>query len=273
MFSTSIYGLNLMLLIAASVILWLYSLRSKNVNAVDVAWGMGFVVVTWLTWIQVRGERDADLETVGRWREWVILAIVTLWGLRLSVYLTWRNWGKPEDRRYAAMRSHWGERFRARSFFTVFFLQAVLIWFISLTIQVGLQGSAASWLQILAGLLVWQVGWTFETIGDWQLAAFKRDPRSKGKVMDRGLWRYTRHPNYFGDFMVWWGIFLVTAQPDSWWWTISGPALMSFLLIRVSGVRLLESSLSQRVDGYADYVRRTSSFIPWPPRRSRSVSG
>lgn len=268
-----IYWMNLILLIVAASILWLFSLRSKNVNAVDVAWGMGFVGVAWLTWIYASNQRDAAVGAIGRWREGVILAMLTLWGVRLSVYLAWRNWGKPEDRRYAAMRSYWGERFSVRSFFTVFVLQAVLIWFISLTIQVGLQGRATSWILIIVGGLIWLVGWLFETIGDWQLAVFKRDPTNKGKVMDRGLWRYTRHPNYFGDFLVWWGIFLVTAQPDSWWWTISGPALMSFLLIRVSGVRLLESSLNQRVEGYAEYVRRTSSFIPWPPDRSQSVSG
>jgi steroid 5-alpha reductase family enzyme len=117
------------------------------------------------------------------------------------------------------------------------------------------------------GFIVWLVGWLFEMVGDWQMAAFKSDPSNKGRVMNRGLWRYTRHPNYFGDFLVWWGIYLVSVQLDSWWWTISGPLLMSFLLLRVSGVTLLEKSLSGRIADYTEYVRTTSSFIPWPPKQ------
>jgi len=122
----------------------------------------------------------------------------------------------------------------------------------------------------LLGLILWGCGLFFEAVGDFQLARFKADPENRGRVMNRGLWRYTRHPNYFGDFLVWWGFYAVAAEPTSWWWTIIGPLLMSFLLIRVSGVRLLESSLRSRVAGYEDYVRSTSSFFPLPPRRNGS---
>jgi steroid 5-alpha reductase family enzyme len=268
MLNLSVYWVNLLALLVAAIVLWLFSLRSKNVNMVDVAWGLGFVVVAWLTWLVSQASADGAEGFLPDWKMILILTVVSVWGLRLAAYLTWRNWGKAEDRRYAAMRSAWGDRFPLRSLFTVFGLQAVLIWFISLTVQVGIQGSAALPILTLLGGLVWMVGWLFESIGDWQLARFKSDPANRGKVMDQGLWKLTRHPNYFGDFLVWWGIYLITLQPSSWWWTISGPLLMSFLLLRVSGVRLLESSLNERVDGYADYVRRTSSFFPWPPRNS-----
>jgi steroid 5-alpha reductase family enzyme len=118
------------------------------------------------------------------------------------------------------------------------------------------------------GFVVWLVGIIFESVGDWQMYWFKRDPNNRGRVMNRGLWKYTRHPNYFGDFMVWWGIYLAAAQPNSWWWTIFAPALMSFLLLRVSGVTLLESSLKSRIEGYEQYVLQTSSFFPWPTKSS-----
>ena len=188
-------------------------------------------------------------------------------GGALSGYLAWRNWGKPEDHRYAAMREKHGDRFPWVSLVTVFGLQGALVWIISLPIQVGVAlGEAWQWWTWL-GAALWLVGLLFESIGDYQLARFKSDPTNKGRVMNRGLWRYTRHPNYFGDFLVWWGFYLAAAQPGSWWWTLIGPVLMSFLLLRVSGVRLLESSLKSRVEGYEEYTRTTSAFFPLPPRR------
>jgi steroid 5-alpha reductase family enzyme len=154
--------------------------------------------------------------------------------------------------------------------FTVFGLQGALMWIISLPIQVGISQDQ-DWHPARAiGLLLWIAGLFFETVGDFQLARFKADPQNQGRVMNRGLWRYTRHPNYFGDFLVWWGFYFVAAESGSWWWTIIGPLLMSFLLIRVSGVRLLESSLRSRVAGYEDYVRDTSAFFPLPPKQSSS---
>jgi len=264
-----LFAINLLALLALGSLLWSSSLRSKNVNIVDVGWGLGFVLVAWLTWIYRRLSTASPMpEAEAIPYATLLLWMVTLWGLRLSGYLTWRSWGKPEDYRYAAMRSHWGERFPLRSLLTVFGFQAVLIWFISLCVQVGIGGSRGSNDILALGVVLWVIGWLFETVGDWQLMRFKSDTSNRGKVMNRGLWRWTRHPNYFGDFMVWWGIYLVAAQSASWWWTISGPALMTFLLLRVSGVKLLESSLKDRLEGYEDYVRRTSSFLPWPPRKA-----
>lgn len=236
---------------------WLLSLIRRHVSIIDLFWGLGFVLIAWLTYF--RSDADSSLGLV-------IASMVTLWGVRLSGYLTWRNWGQPEDRRYGEMRGKHGARFPLVSLLTVFGLQAVLTWIISLPLQLGIpEVSELSALRLL-GIGLWLVGLSFESVGDLQLARFKADPANRGKVMNQGLWRYTRHPNYFGDCVVWWGFYLSTVQPSSWWLTLLGPLLMSFLLMRVSGVTLLEKSLSSRLEGYEAYVTRTSAFMPWPPR-------
>jgi steroid 5-alpha reductase family enzyme len=185
------------------------------------------------------------------------------------VYLARRNLGKGEDSRYAEMRRRHGERWPLRSLVVVFWLQGALMWVVSLPVQVGMSDATPAGLGALdwIGTALWGVGFAFESVGDLQLARFKDDPANRGRVMDRGLWRCTRHPNYLGDFCVWWGIWLVALATGSAWWTVAGPALMSVLLIRVSGAALLERSLVRRREGYADYVARTSAFFPWPPRR------
>jgi steroid 5-alpha reductase family enzyme len=195
----------------------------------------------------------------------VVAVLVTVWGTRLSTYLAIRNLGHGEDYRYQAMRRRWGRRFPLVSLGTVFILQATLMWIVSLPVQLTMEMSDDPGWPAFIGIAVWGVGMLFETIGDWQLARFKRDPDNAGKVMDRGLWRLTRHPNYFGDFCVWWGLFLVAVTGVSMLWTMIGPILMSTLLLRVSGVALLEKTITSRRPGYADYVRRTSAFFPRPP--------
>jgi len=249
---------NLAAIAIVAVGLWLLSLALRNASIVDIFWGCGFVLVAW-----------TSLACSGRLaiRPLILAAMVTLWGSRLAGYLAWRNIGKPEDYRYAAMRERHGKRFPIVSLFTVFGLQGLLMWIISLPVQVG-NSQAESWqLWRAFGVALWLAGLFFEAVGDFQLARFKANTANRGCVMDRGLWRYTRHPNYFGDFLVWWGFYLVAAEPGSWWWTIIGPLLMSFLLMRVSGVRLLESSLRSRVNGYDQYVQTTSSFFPLPPKK------
>ena len=240
--------------------LWAVSVAVRDTSIVDIFWGSGFVVVAWVGLALADGSRDRRL---------LLAALVTVWGLRLTIYLARRNLGKGEDRRYAAMHRRHGDRWPLRSLVVVFWLQGALMWVVSLPVQVGMTDPTPPGLGVLdwAGTALWAVGLTFEAVGDQQLARFKADPASLGKVMDRGLWRYTRHPNYFGDFCVWWGIWLVALATGSAWWTVVGPAVMSLLLIRVSGAALLERSLSQRREGYADYVARTSAFFPWPPRR------
>lgn len=239
---------------------WLLSLILRNASIVDIVWGLGFVVVAWVVRLQ------GDTQTA---RQWLLVALTTVWGLRLAGYLFWRNHGQPEDYRYRAMRKRWGDRFPIISLLTVFTLQGALMWVVSLPVQLG-QVPDDPDLGVLAfvGVLVWAVGLTFEAVGDLQLARFKADPSNEGRVMDRGLWRYTRHPNYFGDACVWWGIALVAAESGLGAWGLLGAAVMTILLLRVSGVALLEKSLRKRKPEYQAYVERTSAFFPRPPRRS-----
>ena len=241
------------------VVTWIVSLVLRDASIVDPIWPFGFVVVAWVT----RAVADGLPA-----RQWLLVAMVTVWGLRLSIYLAWRKHGEPEDYRYQAMRRHWGDRFAVVSLLTVFGLQGVLMWIVSLPVQLGqVRDTPDLGVLAFAGVALWIVGFVFESVGDAQLARFKADPASKGQVMDRGLWRYTRHPNYFGDACVWWGIALVAAETGIGAIGIVGAVVMTVLLVRVSGVPLLEKSMAKRRPGYADYVARTSSFIPRPPRR------
>jgi len=244
---------------ALMLVTWIISLVMRDASIVDIVWGLGFVVVAWVAYSVGEGVEARRL---------LIAVLVTIWGLRLAGYLAWRNLGKGEDPRYQAMRRHWGSRFPLVSLVTVFLLQGVLMFTVSLPVQLAAAADAPSDLGLLAlvGVALWAVGMFFETAGDLQLARFKADPANEGQVMDRGLWRYTRHPNYFGDFCVWWGIFLVAAETGPARWGIIGPIVMSVLLMRVSGVGLLEKSISKRRPGYEEYKRRTSTFFPRPPR-------
>ncbi|MCJ7725754.1 MAG: DUF1295 domain-containing protein [Acidimicrobiia bacterium] len=241
----------------AVTLLWLVSLVTKDAGIVDIFWGTGFVLVSWAVFLIADGSNSRRL---------LVVVLTSLWGVRLTAYLAWRNLGKAEDYRYAAMRARWGSRWWWWSYFQVFLLQGVLIWVVSLPVQAGQvpETPAAGWLA-LAGVVVWSIGVLFEGIGDMQLARFKADPTNKGRVMDTGLWRYTRHPNYFGNFLIWWGIWMVAAESGVWW-TVVGPIVMSILLLRVSGVAMLERTITERRPGYAEYIRRTAAFFPRPPR-------
>lgn len=245
-------------LLAVMAALWLISLKLRDASIVDPFWGAGFVGVAWFA-----GTSTAALH----WRGWLLIALTTVWGLRLSLYLLWRNRGHGEDHRYAAMRRARPQQFWWVSLFTVFLLQGVVLWFVSWPIQVAvyLNSPGPPGVLDVAGIVVWGLGLAFEAIGDWQLARFRSDPANAGRVLDRGLWRWTRHPNYFGDFCVWWGLYLAAAAGGAGW-TVGSPLLMSCLLLRVSGVTLLEQTITDRRPDYAAYQARTSSFLPWPPR-------
>ncbi len=246
-------------IVVLMIVTWLLSLAMKNASIVDIVWGFGFVCVAWAVRLRV----DDGLSA----RQNLLVAMTTVWGLRLATYLFWRNHDKGEDYRYRAMRKHWGPRFPIISLGTVFGLQGVLMFLVSLPVQLG-QTRATPDLGVLAvlGVALWLVGLFFETVGDAQLSRFKKDSANQGKVMNRGLWKYTRHPNYFGDACVWWGIALVAAETTVGRWGLIGALVMTILLRRVSGVVLLEKSLSKRKEGYAEYVARTSPFFPRPPR-------
>ncbi len=257
-------AVNLSALTAVLVLVWGVSLLVRDASIIDPCWGLGFVLVSWLSWL------SWGLNTVADWRSLLLAILTTVWGVRLSLYLLWRNAGHGEDRRYAAMRQFHGPRFWWVSLFTVFLLQAVILWFVSWPIQASASVGSQQPLGCLdgLGLAMWTIGFLFEAVGDWQLARFKANPANSGRVMDRGLWRYTRHPNYFGDCCVWWGIYLIAAA-NGVWWTIASPILMTFLLLKVSGVSLLERTIDDRRPEYAAYKTTTSSFLPWPPSTKR----
>ncbi|HEU5152132.1 MAG TPA: DUF1295 domain-containing protein [Iamia sp.] len=238
---------------------WLASVARRDASIVDIVWGLGFVVVAGAAFVV--GEGSAARRTL-------LLALVGIWGLRLATYLAWRNLGHGEDRRYQKMRRHHGEWFWLISLGTVFALQGVLMLVVSLPVTLAADVERPDGLGPLAfaGVALWLVGFVFEAGGDLQLARFKADPANEGEVMDRGFWRYTRHPNYFGDFCVWWGIGLVAAETGPGRWGLVGPVVMTVFLLRVSGVALLERDIGRRRPQYADYVERTSAFFPLPPK-------
>lgn len=236
--------------------LWLVSIPLRDVSIVDPAWGLTFALQG-TVWFSL----GADGPRAG-----LALALVWIWALRLGLYLGWRRRGHGEDFRYQEFRRRFGpERYWWLSLFQVFWLQGGLSALVGLTLLGGMCGDAPLGALDALGVLVWAFGFVFEAGGDWQLARFKADPANKGKLLTEGLWRYTRHPNYFGDFCVWWGFYLVAVSAGAWW-SLPGPLLMSVLLMRVSGVTLLEKDIGERRPAYADYVRRTNAFFPGPPR-------
>lgn len=246
-------------LLAYMVGLWLVSLALRDVSIIDVGWGIGFVIVAWLAFALGHGSHARRL---------LLVVMVSAWGLRLAGYLLLRKLSdRREDPRYAAIRRRYGPRFPLVSIGVVFLFQAALIWVVSLPVQGAAPRLAPLGVLDGVGVAVGAVGLFFEAVGDEQLRRFKRDPANVGGVLDLGLWRYTRHPNYFGDFLIWWGIYLVALSAAGTWWIVTGPLMMSTLLLRVSGKRLLEARLGDR-PAYADYMARTSGFIPLPPRRS-----
>ncbi|MCS6946496.1 MAG: DUF1295 domain-containing protein [Steroidobacteraceae bacterium] len=250
------FGVALGVLLFAATAVWSLSVRLHNVAIVDILWGPMFLVAA-LCYAATQS---------GGPRTLIVLGLVAIWALRLAVYLTVRNWGAGEDRRYRAIRARNEPGFAWKSLYLIFGFQAALAALVSLPLLGAIAGEAPLGGFDAAGVALWAIGFYFEAVGDWQLARFKADPANRGKVMDRGLWRYTRHPNYFGDCCVWWGFYLLAVGAGAWW-SLPGPVLMTVLLLRVSGVALLERDLGARRPGYADYIERTSAFFPWPPRR------
>lgn len=247
------------LVLILMTILWIVSIIIKNVSIVDIFWGFGFVMLTWFYYFQTDGLLI---------RKIILLILVTIWGLRLSIYIGWRNWGKGEDYRYQNFRKKYGHKYWWFSFFQTFLLQGVLMILISaplLGAQISTNNGSLNALDYIA-IIVWLVGFTFEAGGDLQMARFKRNSDNKGKVLKSGFWRYTRHPNYFGDATQWWayGLFSLAAGR---YWPILSSILMTVLLLKVSGVALLEKSLKDKKPEYRDYIKKTSAFIPWFPKQ------
>lgn len=254
-------GVGLGVIAACMAGLWLVSLVLRNASIVDAFWGTGFVVLVWLY---------AALADGAEGRSLLIATLVTVWGVRLSSYILWRNWGHGEDPRYAKWRADDGARFWWTSLFRVFLLQGVLVWLIAMPLLAACYYGEPDHLTPadVLGAAVWAVGFFFEAVGDLQLARFKSDPANKGKVMRGGLWRYTRHPNYFGEATMWWGYFIIAGATVDGLWTAYSPVLMTFLLLRVSGVALLERAQVRAKPQYREYVESTSAFLPWFPKRA-----
>ncbi|WP_249011161.1 DUF1295 domain-containing protein [Conexibacter sp. DBS9H8] len=248
-------------ILAVMVSAWVLSVVAADVSIVDPVWGPSFGIVALVAALS-RPSPHPGL--------WVLAGLTLVWGVRLGVHLVRRKLAEPgEDRRYAAMRAKAPRTFWLKSLGIVFGLQGVLIALVALPIE-GVPGGhpALSWLAV-PGVAIWLLGFGFESVGDEQLRRFKADPANRGAVMDRGLWRYTRHPNYFGDACVWWGLWLVALAAGTPLWTVAGPLVMTGLLARGSGKPVLERDIAERRPGYVDYVERTSGFVPWPPRGAR----
>ncbi|MFK8059913.1 MAG: DUF1295 domain-containing protein [Polaribacter sp.] len=245
---------------AVVTLLWLLSIAIKNVSIVDIFWGFGFVIVnTFYVY---------NLEEINP-RNWLLLALVSLWGLRLTIYLAIRNIGKGEDYRYQQFRKDYGvKRYWWFSYFQVFLLQGTLILIVSLP-YLGVHLSETSgtliWLDYIA-ILIWIIGFSFEAGGDYQLYQFKKNLKNKGKVLNTGFWKYTRHPNYFGDSAIWWSYALFSIAAGGYW-QIIGAVIMTLLIVKVSGVALLEKTLNNTKPKYKEYIEKTNSFFPWFPKK------
>lgn len=239
------------------VMTFLLAVLIRNNSIVDIVWGIGFIVIALISYLFSSGNYLAQL----------VLAYTLIWGVRLALHIALRNWGRGEDFRYAKWRKDWGNNWIGRSFLQVFMLQWVLMQLVSIPIVLGIVGAktTSSWV-IYLGMFVWITGFLFEAIGDYQLSQFKKNKSNKGKIMTKGLWSWTRHPNYFGEALLWWGIAVLAYAVTGNILVFIGPLVIDFLLLYVSGIPMLEAKYKGRPDWRA-YERSTSAFFPLPPRK------
>lgn len=253
---------NLAILLLALAALWAVSVRIKDASIIDIAWGPACALGPLLTFWRTEGSSPRDI---------LLAALVSLWAARLALHLAQRNLGHGEDYRYRKMREKQGSdaAFARWSLVRVYGLQGVIAWFVSLPAQAGQLGPDKPLGALaIAGAAAFAVGLAFEAIGDWQLKRFKADPANKGKLMTKGLWAWTRHPNYFGDAAVWTGLTLIALESPYGWATVLSPAVMTFFLVNVSGKALLERAMEKKYSEYAAYKQSTSGFLPLPPKRA-----
>lgn len=250
------YYVTLIAILFVYMSLWfVVSLIKKRNDVADVAWGLGFVLMAWVSFF-LSGDAGA--------RGLLVVALISIWGLRLAWHIHARNKGKAEDYRYLAWRKDWGKWFYIRSYFQVYLLQGVFLFLIvSPVLLINRSAGIALGLFDIVGVLVWLVGFYFEAVGDAQLARFIKDPANKGKLMQGGLWAYTRHPNYFGEVTQWCGIWLIALSVPSGWLGIIGPITITFLILKVSGIPMLEKKMEENPD-FSEYKKKTSIFIPLP---------
>lgn len=257
--TAALTGLATALILA--LLTWLVSVVKRDVSIVDSVWSV-LILAAACTYAAMMVEAGP--------RTPLVLGLVALWAARLAAYLTWRNWGEPEDRRYVEIRKRNEPHFALKSVYLIFALQGVLAWIVSLSLLAAIGSAAPLHGLDAAGVALFVFGFAFETIADLQLARFKSRSENRGQVLATGLWRYTRHPNYFGELCVWWGFYLMAAAAGGWW-TIVSPLLMSLLLLRVSGVTLLEKDIGERRPAYRDYVARTNALFPGVPRTANAA--
>jgi steroid 5-alpha reductase family enzyme len=251
-------------LLACVLLLWLLSIRLRDTSIIDIFWGPAFGIVALVGYALGEGQGVEMRSTL-------VTALTVAWAARLGAYLFWRNHGKGEDPRYtAAFRNRYAKNLQWHTLTKVFLLQGFLVWLISIPVQLAqylatptVLGPAA-----IVGTVLWTIGFLFEAVADWQLARFKADPTSRGRVLDHGLWRYSRHPNYFGNACLWWGLWLIACDHPVGFVTVFSPILMTHFLLNVTGKKLLEKRMSRARPEYADYVARTPGFFPWFPRSS-----
>jgi steroid 5-alpha reductase family enzyme len=256
MIDLSAWFISLAAIMALAVAAWLFSLKRRDVGLVDSLWSLFFLLGLAVY---------VALTDGAGWRAPLLLALVAIWALRLSIHITVRNHGKPEDRRYQAIRKNNEPNFEIKSLYIVFLLQGFLAWVVGLPLIAAVNGQTPPGPLDFIGVGLWLVGMFFEVVADYQLMRFRKSAKSEGAVLDTGLWRYSRHPNYFGEAVLWWGFYLIALAAGAWW-TVFAPLLMTFLLLRVSGVSLLEKDIGERRPAYRDYVQRTNAFIPGLPR-------
>lgn len=258
--TTYLEGLAVILILA--IVTWIVSVFKRDVSIVDSLWSL---------MILAGGFMYAMTSNVYSTRNTLILGLLLIWALRLTIYVTWRNWGEEEDHRYQKIRTNYSPHFAVKSLGIIFLLQAVMAWIISLPLWPAITSNLAS-LQLLdiLAIALWLTGMFFETIGDWQLAQFKANPNNHDKVMNQGLWRYTRHPNYFGEALIWWGFYLFAVSAGAWW-TFPAPLLMNWLLLKFSGVVILEKTIVERRPAYKQYIETTNAFIPGPRKQPQHM--
>lgn len=252
----SVYGSGLISILVVATITWAVSLIKRDVSIVDRIWSLMFVAAALVY------ANHAESHTT---RTSLILTLVVVWAIRLSLHIVVRNWGEPEDRRYRDIREKYQPHFEIKSLGIIFIFQGLLAWIISMPLWVALSTPSELVLTDAISIGLWAIGMAFETVGDWQLIRFQADPSNQGKVLSRGLWRYTRHPNYFGECLIWWG-FYIFAIPLGGWWTFVAPLLLTYMLLKFSGVSLLEDTIVERRPAYREYISSTNAFIPGLPK-------
>jgi len=258
----TLYLTALGVILGIAALAWVVSVLVHNVSFVDSLWSLFFLAAALVF--------AADAGDLGA-RAIVVLALVTIWALRLSLHIGMRNWGEGEDHRYQKIRENNEPGFVVKSLYIVFGLQGLLASIIAVPLMPAIQSDVALNIIDAAAIVVWATGFFFEAVGDYQLQGFKKERTASNRVLDTGLWRYTRHPNYFGEFCIWWGFWLFAVAAGAWW-TVFAPLLISFLLLKVSGVAMLEKTIGDRRPEYTDYIRRTNAFFPGPPRAARGES-